>query len=100
MHYSIKDMSEDLVNLMEELEINKAHLIGYSLGGAIAQEVAINHPALVDRLVLMATYDAADPRGAELFRGFAYLRRHTDRETYLKLTLPWGFTYKEYQPPR
>lgn len=97
--YSIKDMAEDLVNLMEDLEIEKAHLIGYSMGGAIAQEVAINHPELIDRLVLLATYDAADPRGAELLRGFAYLRKYLDRETYLKLTLPWGFTHKEYQIP-
>lgn len=97
--YSIQDMAEDLVNLIEDLEIEKAHFIGYSMGGAIAQEVAINHPELVDRLVLMATYDATDPRGSALFRGFASLRKQVDRETYLNLTLPWGFTYKEYQTP-
>ena len=97
--YAIRDMAEDAAGLLKELSIARAHVVGYSMGGAIAQELAITFPHLVDRLALLATYDAADPRGAALFRGFASLRRDLPREEYIRLTLPWAYTYKEYQIP-
>jgi pimeloyl-ACP methyl ester carboxylesterase len=97
--YDIRDMAEDAAGLLKELSIDRAHVVGYSMGGAIAQELAISFPQLVDRLVLLATYDATDPRGAALFRGFASLRRDLPREQYIRFTLPWGYTYKEYQIP-
>ena len=97
--YAIQDMAQDAVGLLGQLGIAHAHVVGYSLGGAIAQELAINYPQLVDRLVLLATYDAGDPRGAALFRGFASLRAQLSREEYVRLTLPWAYTYKEYQIP-
>ena len=97
--YAVQDMAQDAVGLLGELGIAHAHVVGYSLGGAIAQELAISYPQLVDRLVLLATYDAADPRGAALFRGFASLRRDLPREEYMRLTLPWAYTHKEYQIP-
>ena len=64
---------------------------------AIAQELAIEFPRVVGRLALMATYDAGDPRGSSLFRGFAALRRSLPHGEYMRLTLPWSYTYKEYQ---
>ena len=97
--YAIRDMAEDAAGLLKELSIARAHVVGYSMGGAIAQELAIGFPQLVDRLVLLATYDVGDPRGAALFRGFASLRRDLPREQYIRFTLPWGYTYKEYQIP-
>lgn len=97
--YSIHDMTLDVVGLLEELGIPRVHAVGYSMGGAIAQELAIGFPHLVDRLVLLATYDSADPRGDALFRGFASLRRDLPREDYLLLSLPWAYTYKEYEIP-
>ena len=97
--YAVRDMAEDAAGLLGELGIASAHVVGYSMGGAIAQELAISFPQLVDRLVLLATYDATDPRGAALFRGFASLRRDLLREEYIRLTLPWAYTYKEYQIP-
>ena len=97
--YYIKDMANDVVDLLERLAVDKAHVIGYSMGGAIAQELAINQPQLVDKLILLATYDSTDNRAQDLFRGFASLRRDLNREDYLRLTLPWGYTYEEYERP-
>lgn len=97
--YIIRDMAEDAAGLLGELGIANAHVVGVSMGGAIAQELAIRFPQLVNRLMLLATYDAGDPRGAALFRGFASLRRSLPREEYLRLTLPWVYAYKEYQIP-
>lgn len=42
--YSLSDMADDGVAILDALEIKKAHVVGVSMGGMIAQELAINHP--------------------------------------------------------
>jgi 3-oxoadipate enol-lactonase len=54
--YTINIMAEDTIGLMDHLGIEKAHLLGVSMGGMIAQELAINHPERVDKLVLGCTF--------------------------------------------
>jgi proline-specific peptidase len=53
--YTIKTMADDAVGLMNHLGIDKAHVLGVSGGGRIAQEVAINYPQRVIKLVLAST---------------------------------------------
>lgn len=55
---SIPAMAEDAAAVLRSLEIEHAHVAGFSMGGAIAQELAINHPALVRSLVLSGTWTA------------------------------------------
>ena len=54
--YSIKMMSDDTIELLKYLNIKKSHVLSSSMGGAIAQEVAINYPDVVDKLVLCTTF--------------------------------------------
>jgi len=54
--YSTKMMADDTVRLMDFLGIEKANIMGVSMGGMIAQELAINYPQRVMRLVLACTY--------------------------------------------
>ncbi len=51
--YTLSDMAADTVGLMDALKIEKAHLVGASMGGAIAQTVAIEHPNRVRSLTSM-----------------------------------------------
>lgn len=53
--YSVVDMAGDAMAVLDVNEIQKAHLVGLSLGGMIAQEMAINHPHRVASLTLMMT---------------------------------------------
>jgi len=53
-------MADDTVKLMDYLEIKKAHIIGASMGGMIAQELVINYPERVSKLVLACTYACKD----------------------------------------
>lgn len=53
--YSIRMMADDLAGLLKELGIAKAHVLGASMGGFIAQEFALTYPEVVDRLVLLCT---------------------------------------------
>lgn len=50
----------DLNNLLDELNISKVNLIGFSLGGAVALDFAIRYPKKVDSLVLMSCFYKAD----------------------------------------
>jgi len=54
--YQLDDMMEDIVALLDHLQLNKVHLIGASMGGMIAQLLAIHHPKRVQTLTsIMST---------------------------------------------
>src|ERR1700752_2815985 len=53
--YEIANMARDLGGLLDHLKIPRAHVLGYSMGGAIAQEFVRQFPDRVSRLVLCAT---------------------------------------------
>lgn len=53
--YSIAQMADDLAGVMDALEIGRAHVLGVSFGGMVAQELALTRPARVERLVLVST---------------------------------------------
>lgn len=53
--YTLDDMAADAVLLLDKLHINKAHIVGMSMGGMIAQLVAINYPDRVESLTCIAT---------------------------------------------
>lgn len=75
--YEIGAFVEDLMNLLHHLEIERCHLVGFSLGGLIAQAAALMYPDTFDRLVLASTLGAIDEddqaflddRYAQLLRG-------------------------------
>jgi pimeloyl-ACP methyl ester carboxylesterase len=57
---TVASMAEDVSALMEALEIPQAHVMGWSLGSAIAQELALAHPEQVASAVMYATWGRCD----------------------------------------
>lgn len=55
IEYSIKMMAEDTTGLMRCLNIENAHVLGYSMGGSIAQEISLSFPEKVKKLILCST---------------------------------------------
>jgi aminoacrylate hydrolase len=60
IRYSVDQMTDDLIRLMDHLKIDRAHLVGHSTGGAIAQTLAVTRPERLASLVLFSTWTRAD----------------------------------------
>jgi pimeloyl-ACP methyl ester carboxylesterase len=62
--YHAAQLASDLARLLDHLDIDSAAVLGYSQGGAIAQQFVLDHPGLCNRLVLVCTYafNMATPR--------------------------------------
>ena len=58
--YTIHEMADDAVALLDHLKIDRAHLLGVSMGGMIAQELVLRHPERVRGLVLACTFPEPD----------------------------------------
>ena len=59
--FTTRDMAEDVCFAMEALGIEKAHVMGVSMGGMIAQHLAADHPEKVEKLVLVVTCHKPNP---------------------------------------
>ena len=66
--YSIDDLADDVIALLDGLGVERAHIVGLSLGGMTAMRLAARNPERVDRLVLLCT-------GAQLPPAEAWLER-------------------------
>jgi pimeloyl-ACP methyl ester carboxylesterase len=66
-------MADDAGALLRALEVPAAHVMGFSMGSAIAQELALRHPELVRSLVLVGTYARPDAFVRALFNFWRWL---------------------------
>jgi 3-oxoadipate enol-lactonase len=62
--YSIDDLTDDLVALLDHLDVGRAHVVGLSLGGMTAMRLAARNPERVDRLVVLCTGARLAPSSA------------------------------------
>jgi pimeloyl-ACP methyl ester carboxylesterase len=66
--WSIGDMALDVVRLLRHLGCEKAHLVGVSMGGMVAQQFAIDYPYATASLVLASTIAGVPPEGEAMAR--------------------------------
>jgi aminoacrylate hydrolase len=84
IRYSVDQMTDDLVRLMDHLKIERAHVVGHSTGGAIGQTLAITRPERLKKLVLFATWTKADKFFRQLFAARRALLTEVGKEAYVR----------------
>ena len=76
--YSIREMAEDQVRMMKQLGIGRACVLGVSQGGMIAQYMAIDHPEVVEKLILAVTAPNANATVQEAVNGWIGMAKKGD----------------------
>jgi pimeloyl-ACP methyl ester carboxylesterase len=76
--YRIAEFAADTAALLDALGIARAHVVGSSMGGAIAQELALARPDLVRSLVLNGTWCRGDRFLHEIFRNWMWSAQKAD----------------------
>lgn len=84
--YSIEQMAGDVIALMDALGIGRAHIVGHSTGGVIAQTLALDHAERVDRLVLSAAWTRADRYLRLMFETRAEVLRRAGGAVYNRVS--------------
>jgi pimeloyl-ACP methyl ester carboxylesterase len=91
--YSIKQMAGDACALLDRLGIAKTHVLGYSMGGYIAQELALAAPDRVEKLILLATAPEIDGFGRTVVRSLMDIRRsNMSREQVVRAMAPFLYS--------
>jgi pimeloyl-ACP methyl ester carboxylesterase len=93
--YTIRDMAGDVLEWLDWLALPAAHIVGLSMGGAIAQELAVLAPRRVRSLALVATVARADEWFRDQLRAFALIRRQVaDTSAFFDAILPWWVSHR------
>jgi 3-oxoadipate enol-lactonase len=85
--FTIRQLAEDAVALLAALEIDSAHVLGISMGGMVAQELALAHPERVCSLALGCTYcggEGSALAAEEVIRGLAEAMFSGDRDRMIR----------------
>lgn len=87
--YTIAGMADDTVGLMDALGVERAHLCGASMGGMIAQEIALRHPGRTLTLGLHGSLARPDGWGSLVVESLLRVKERGDREEFARAMLPW-----------
>jgi aminoacrylate hydrolase len=82
--YSVEQMADDALQLIDALGFQRVHWCGHSTGGAMGQVLAITKPDRIDRLVLSATWAKTDAFFRRLFESRALVLRELGPAAYLR----------------
>lgn len=101
-NFTFKDLSNDVAVMMKKLNISSVDILGWSMGGWIAQEFAIHYPKKINHLILIAT----DPGGRQriqatpainsLFEEIGKAQTEKQQKNILKKIIRYMFPVQEY----
>ena len=91
---SIRDMAKDQREAMEKLGISKAHIIGISQGGMIAQYMAIDYPEVVDKLILAVTLSRQNETAKQVISAWIEMAAANDYKNLFIDTIEKSYTEK------
>lgn len=94
--YTLADMADDAAGVLDAAGIEHAHVMGFSMGGHIAQELALRHPRRVGSLGLHHTWARNCPRLHAFQRARKRLAERGEREALVELSLLGLYSHAQY----
>ena len=89
---TVSSMAADTAGLLEEIDVERAHVSGVSLGSCIAQELTLSRPDLVESLQLHGTWARADGYAGRKFRAQIRLIEMLDMRDFYEINVLWFIT--------
>jgi 3-oxoadipate enol-lactonase len=90
--YSMRQHADDLAALLDALGVRRAHVLGISYGGELAQAFALHHRDRVLSLVLADTVSEVGPELRLIVEGWKAAARSGDADLLYLVTAPWNFS--------
>jgi 3-oxoadipate enol-lactonase len=87
--YGTAEMAQDALAVVGQLGLERFHVLGWSMGGAIAQQVALQAPDRVASLVLLSTWGRTDPFLRAVFEGWRLMIGRLTPDEFLAAQAPW-----------
>jgi pimeloyl-ACP methyl ester carboxylesterase len=97
--YEIADMARDALALADELGLESFHLLGVSMGGAIAQEIALEAPERIRSLTLTVTFSTGGPYSRKLAEVWSARVMQISREQHMDELMLLNHSEEFYENP-
>jgi 3-oxoadipate enol-lactonase len=96
---TIRSMAQQAADLLSALQLSAVHVVGHSMGGQIAQELALAAPEHVGSLTLLSTWASPSKRLISLLTEMSALAGTISPEAWQRSFLPWVLTDAAYAAP-
>ena len=95
---TIQGMADDVIALMDHLNIEKADLLGHSMGGYVAQQLCLDHPDRFDKLILAASSSFTNKRNKALLNDLVKYRKDgMDLREWFRCLFFWIFSRQFFE---
>ena len=86
--YVTSDMADDVAAWLDALDVPSARVVGHSLGGLVAQELAVRHPHKVSALVLASTHAGPNPWRSGIIESWIVARHALPPADFARVSMP------------